>query len=123
MHIAITLADNKGLESSISSVFARCPFYMLIDPETKIFTIEENPAQNASGGAGVKAAQWMIDKEATAVITGNLGPKAHNVLSSANMPAFKSQGGNIEEMLKAYNEKELESFFEPNVDAHSGIQK
>jgi len=123
MHIAITLADNKGLESSISSVFARCPFYMLIDPETKIFTIEENPAQNASGGAGVKAAQWMIDKEATAVITGNLGPKAHNVLSSANMPAFKSQGGNIEETLKAYNEKELESFFEPNVDAHSGIQK
>jgi len=123
MHIAITLADNKGLESSISSVFARCPFYMLIDPETKIFTIEENPAQNASGGAGVKAAQWMIDKEATAVITGNLGPKAHDVLSSANMPAFKSQGGNIEETLKAYNEKELESFFEPNVDAHSGIQK
>ncbi len=123
MHIAITLADNKGLESSISSVFARCPFYILIDPKTKIFTIEENPAQNASGGAGVKAAQWMIDKEATAVITGNLGPKAHDVLSSANMPAFKSQGGNIEETLKAYNEKELESFFEPNVDAHSGIQK
>jgi len=96
---------------------------MLIDPETKIFTIEENPAQNASGGAGVKAAQWMIDKEAAAVITGNLGPKAHDVLSSANMPAFKSQGGSIEETLKAYNGKELESFFEPNVDAHSGIRK
>ena len=78
MHIAITLADNKGLESSISPVFARCPFYMLIDPETKIFTIEENPAKNASGGAGIKAAQWMIDHKVAAIISGNLGPKAQS---------------------------------------------
>ena len=123
MHIAITLADNKGLESSISPIFGRCPFYMLIDPESKEFKIEENPAQSASGGAGVKASQWMIDNEVTAVISGNLGPKAHDVLSSANIPAFKYQSGNIEDTLKAYNGNELESFFEPNVDAHSGIQK
>ena len=123
MHIAITLADNNGLESSISTIFGRCPFYMLIDPESKEFKIKENPAQSASGGAGVKASQWMIDNEVAAVISGNLGPKAHDVLSSANIPAFKFQGGSIEETLKAYNDKELESFFEPNVDAHSGIQE
>ena len=123
MHIAITLADNNGLESSISTIFGRCPFYMLIDPESKEFKIKENPAQSASGGAGVKASQWMIDNEVAAVISGNLGPKAHDVLSSANIPAFKFQGGSIEETLKAYNGKELESFFEPNVDAHSGIQE
>jgi len=123
MHIAITLADNKGLESSISPIFGRCPFYMLIDPESKEFKIEENPAQSASGGAGVKASQWMIDNEVAAVISGNLGPKAHDVLSSAKIPAFKFQNGSIEETLKAYNDNELESFFEPNVDAHSGIQE
>lgn len=123
MHIAITLADNEGLESSISPIFGRCPFYMLIDPQSKEFKIEENPAQSASGGAGVKASQWMIDNEVTAVISGNLGPKAHDVLSSANIPAFKFQSGSIEDTLKAYNDKELESFFKPNVDAHSGIQK
>ncbi len=65
----------------------------------------------------------MIDNEVAAVISGNLGPKAHDVLSSANIPAFKFQSGSIEDTLKAYNGKELESFFEPNVDAHSGIQK
>jgi len=86
MHIAITLADNKGLESSVSPIFGRCPFYMLINPESKEFKIEENTAQSASGGAGVKASQWMIDKEVAAVISGNLGPKAHDVLSSANIP-------------------------------------
>ena len=123
MNIAIPLADNKGLESSISTVFARCPFYMLIDPQTKVFTIEENPAQNASGGAGIKASQWMIDNKADAVICGNLGPKAHDVLSAAKIPAFKYQGGSIEETLKAYDENKLESFFESNVDAHAGIQK
>jgi len=122
MQIAIPLSDNKGLDSSISTVFARCPFYMLIDPETKVFTIEENPAQNASGGAGIKASQWIIDNKADAVICGNLGPKAHDVLSAAKMPAFKYQGGSIEETLEAYNDKNLESFFESNVDAHAGIQ-
>ena len=122
MQIAITLADDKGLDSSISPIFGRSPFFMLIDPESKEFKIEENPAQSASGGAGVKASQWMIDNEVAAVISGNLGPKAHDVLSSANISAFKFQGGSIEETLKAYNSKKLESFFEPNVDAHSGIQ-
>jgi len=115
MQIAIPLSDNKGLDSSISTVFARCPFYMLIDPETKVFTIEENPAQNASGGAGIKASQWIIDNKADAA-------KAHDVLSAAKMPAFKYQGGSIEETLEAYNDKKLESFFESNVDAHAGIQ-
>lgn len=123
MQIAITLADNKGLESSISPIFGRCPFYILIDPESKGFKIEENPAQSASGGAGVKASQWLVENNVAAVISGNLGPKAHDVLSSANILAFKFKGGSIEETLKAYNSKELESFFEPNVDAHSGIQE
>lgn len=121
MKIAITLSDNKGLESTLSPIFGRCPFFLLIDPESKEFTIEENPAQNASGGAGIQASQFMVDKEVSVVISGNLGPKAHDVLSSAAIPAFKSQGGSIEDTLKAYKLKQLESLLEPNVDAHAGM--
>ena len=121
MQIAISLSENNGLNSNISQVFGRCEFFMIIDPETRVFTIEENPAKKASGGAGVRASQYLIEKEIHAVISGNLGPKAHEVLSSADIQVFKYQTGSIEETLKAYSSKKLESLIEPNVNAHSGI--
>jgi predicted Fe-Mo cluster-binding NifX family protein len=120
MQIAITLSDNKGLESTLSPIFGRCPFFMFIDPETKEFIIEENASQSASGGAGIQAAQQIIDKKAAAVISGRLGPKAHSVLLAASIPAFKSEGGSVEETLEAYKQKKLTSLIEPNADAHSG---
>ena len=123
MQIAISLSDNKGLDSTPSPIFGRCPFFIFIDPESKEFTIEENPAKSASGGAGIQASQLMVDKKVSAVISGRLGPKAHSVLSSAAIPAFKSQEGSIEDALKAYKNKKLESLLEPNVDAHSGMSQ
>ena len=123
MQIAFPLSDNKGLESTPSPIFGRCPFFMFIDPESKAFTIEENPAQSASGGAGIQAAQFIINKEASAIICGSIGPKAYDVLSAAAIPAFKPQGGSIEETLNAYKEKQLENLFEANKDAHAGMSK
>jgi len=121
MQIAIPLSDNNGLESTLSPIFGRCPFFMFINPESKEFTIEENPAQNASGGAGIQASQFMVNKEVTAIISGSIGPKAYDVLSTAGIPAFKPQGGSIEKTLTAYKDKQLESLFEPNKDAHAGM--
>ena len=50
MKIAISLNEDKGLDSQVSDIFGRCAFYMLIDPESKEFSVTANPAVNASGG-------------------------------------------------------------------------
>ena len=74
MKIAITLKENAGLDSTVSPIFGRCPYYMFIDPDTKEFTIEENTAMNESGGAGIKAAQFIVDRKAAAVDGDDLQP-------------------------------------------------
>ena len=122
MKIAITLSDNKGMDSTLSPIFGRCAFVMYIDPESKAYTIEENTAQSATGGAGIQAAQQIVDKKATAVISGRLGPKAYAVLSAAAIPAYQSEGGSVEETLNAYQAEKLTSLMEANAGAHSGMR-
>ena len=121
MKIAISLDENNGLDSAASTIFGRCPFFMTIDPASKAFEIIENPARQASGGAGIQAAQWVLDQGATTIISGNLGPKAFDVLSAGNVTAYRHTGGSAKDVLKALEEDTLECLLAPNADAHSGI--
>ena len=120
MQIAISLQENKGLESKVSTIFGRCPFFMFIDPQNKEFEIKENAAKTASGGAGIQAAQMVVDQGSGAVISGNLGPKAHSVLASASIPVYQFPGGSAQEALEAYQQDSLKSLDSPSTAAHSG---
>jgi predicted Fe-Mo cluster-binding NifX family protein len=94
---------------------------MLIDPESMAFTIEANPAQQAPGGAGIQAAQWVLDQGAGVVISGNLGPKAFNVLAAGKVAAYKHEGGSVRAVMDAYQQKTLECLLSPSAEAHSGM--
>ena len=120
MQIAISLQENKGLDSTVSTIFGRCPFFMFVDPKTKEFTIEENAAKAASGGAGIQAAQSVVDKGAAGIISGNLGPKAEEVISSANIPVYQCGSDTANEALDAFSKNELPKLTGPSTTAHSG---
>ena len=120
MQIAISLQENKGLESKVSTIFGRCPFYMFINPQNKSFEIKENAAKAASGGAGIQAAQMIVDQGVEVVISGNLGPKAHSVLASANIALYQFPGGSAQEALDSYLADSMKSLDGPSTAAHSG---
>ena len=120
MQIAISLQENNGLVSQVSTIFGRCPYFMFINPDNNEFEIIENTAKAASGGAGIQAAQTIVDKGAKAVISGNLGPKAHTVLISADIPLFQFPGGSAQEALDAYRQGKLTALNSPSTGAHSG---
>ena len=122
MKIAISLDDNKGMDSQVSSIFGRCANYMLIDSESKEFSIEENPAKTASGGAGIQAAQWVVNQGIEAVISGNLGPKAYDVLSAGGVAAYKHKGESVQATIDAFNNKDLECLLAPTAAAHNGLK-
>jgi len=122
MQIVITLEEKIGLDSKISNIFGRCNFFMFINPDTKKFTIEENPAKDTPGGAGIQAAQFIADNSPAAVITGHLGPKAHTVLFSAGIPVYQFQGKSLEETLNDYNHRNLKNLFEADVKDHTGLK-
>ena len=119
MQIAISLQENNGLVSQVSTIFGRCPYFMFINPDNDEFEIVENTAKAASGGAGIQAAQIIVDKGAEAVISGKLGPKAHAVLISADILLLQFPSGNALEALEAYQQGKLTALNSPNTGAHS----
>ena len=59
MKIAIPLDENK---TDVCMVLARTPFFLFWEDGEQ--TIAENPAAQAQGGAGIQAAQFLVDSAA-----------------------------------------------------------
>ncbi|GMQ59100.1 NifB/NifX family molybdenum-iron cluster-binding protein [Vallitalea sediminicola] len=102
--------------------FGRCPFYAIYDDETKEYEFVENEGAKAAQGAGIKAAQVVVDKGTEVVITGNLGPNAIRVLEAANIKIYRMLGDKIKEQADYYTEGKLISIDKPGA-SHMGIGK
>ncbi|MGD1822262.1 MAG: NifB/NifX family molybdenum-iron cluster-binding protein [Pleomorphochaeta sp.] len=116
MKVAIAAAK-KDLNSEINQTFGRAPLFAIYDTETKDVEFVENGAMGASGGAGIKSSQFLVDQKIEAVISFRLGENAVRVLTGAGITLYsavyeKSLQENIDLLL---NDK-LESL----VDIHSG---
>lgn len=122
MIIAISVEEDRGLDSPTSQIFGRCPFYVLFDNSSESIKTVANPAINAAGGAGIQAAQFLIDQQVQAIISGNLGPKAQALLQSADITCYQFDGGRVQKALDALAKGELNVLSGPNVAAHSGMR-
>ena len=103
MKIAIS-STGKELTDNISEVFARCPYFVIADIENgkiKETKIIENKIANQLGQAGISAAQSMADKNVEAVITGNVGPRALDVLKQFNIGIYAGDG-TVEKVLQEF---------------------
>jgi predicted Fe-Mo cluster-binding NifX family protein len=120
MKVVVT-SEGTDLDSDASLVFGRCPVYIFVDTETMGFEAVTNPAQSAPGGAGIKAAQFVVRQGAQAVLTGNVGPNAYNVLEAASVPMFTHEGGTVRHVVEAYNSGQLKSSAGASARAHAGM--
>lgn len=101
MRIAIPV-DEKNIDSSICVSFGRTPYFLIYDTDTKKSEFFDNGAAKSTGGAGIKAAQILVDKKADIIITPRCGENAANVLKSAEIKIFKSNGSSIKDNIDAY---------------------
>jgi len=94
MKIAVSSTD-KNIESNVSDVFGRCPCFIIAEiKDGKIEKTEVIKNENAdqTGGAGISTAQLMAEKDINAVITGNVGPRALDVLKQFNIEIYSGEG-------------------------------
>jgi predicted Fe-Mo cluster-binding NifX family protein len=101
MKIVIT-SNGADLESPMSPVFGRCPVFIFIEDDVDGFEAVKNPAMDAHGGAGIQAAQFVVDKGAEAIITGRVGPKAMDVLKAADIPIYIFQGESVRQAVESF---------------------
>ncbi|RLC81189.1 MAG: dinitrogenase iron-molybdenum cofactor biosynthesis protein [Chloroflexi bacterium] len=120
MKIVVT-ANGTGLDAPATPIFGRCPTYVFVDTETMAVESVDNPAMNAAGGAGIQAAQFVVERGARAVISGNMGPNAFNVLQSANVPIYLFGGGTVQQAVEAYKAGQLSTTGGASGPAHAGM--
>jgi predicted Fe-Mo cluster-binding NifX family protein len=121
MKIVVT-AEGKDLNAPASSRFGRCPTYIFVDSESMAFQAVPNPAMSSPGGAGIQAAQFVVEQGAKAVLTANVGPNAMDVLQAAGVSVYMFRGGSVQEAVEAYKAGQLPSATEANVRSHSGMR-
>lgn len=119
MKIVVT-ANGAGLDAATSPVFGRCPTYVFVDTETMAHESVANPAISAAGGAGIQAAQYVLEQGAQAVLSGNVGPNAYGVLQAAGAEVYLLQGSTVREAVEAYKAGQLSAAGGANVPAHTG---
>jgi predicted Fe-Mo cluster-binding NifX family protein len=108
------------LQSSIDPRFGRCAYIIFYDTDTGDWEAVQNANREASGGAGIRTAQSVIDRGATAVVTGNIGPNAMQVLET-QVKVYTGFGGTVEEAIQALKEGGLASSSSPTVQEHAGM--
>ena len=110
MKIAIS-SKEKDLNGEVDSVFGRCPYFLIVEIEDKKiqgFEAIENTSAKQMGGAGISAAQIVAEKNVDAVITGNIGPRALDVLGQFNVKIYNGSGP-IDEVLQEFIDGKLET--------------
>jgi len=122
MKICIT-ATEPTLDSSLDPRFGRCQFFLIADTETMTFEAIKNDFLEASGGAGIQAGQLMISKQVQAVLTGNIGPNAEQVLSAANIKIFTGISGAVKEVIDQYRQGQYKPALAPSVGSKFGMEK
>jgi predicted Fe-Mo cluster-binding NifX family protein len=106
MKIAVS-ATAPHLDADLDPRFGRCQYLLVVDSESMEFEAIENPAITASGGAGIQAAEVVARQGVGAVITGECGPNAYQVLSSAGITVLTGASGTVRDMVGAFKRGEL----------------
>ncbi|MBN1230558.1 MAG: NifB/NifX family molybdenum-iron cluster-binding protein [Anaerolineales bacterium] len=108
MKIAFSAADDKGLDSSMSHHFGRCPFYVLVDVDgetvTNVKTIKNPFSQDHQPGM---VPQFIFEQHANVMVTGGMGRRAIDFFSIQKIEVATGADGLVREALKQYRNGEL----------------
>lgn len=121
MKIAIPV-DDVSMDTNICISFGRAPYFMIYDTESKNATFLDNSAAASQGGAGIKAAQIIVDSGAEALLTPRCGENAADVFRAANIRIYQTNGIMLKHNLIAFENGDLEvlSDIHPGFHNHGG---
>ncbi|RCV64640.1 putative Fe-Mo cluster-binding protein, NifX family [Methanophagales archaeon] len=119
MNVCVT-ATAGDLNAQVDPRFGRCQYFVFVDPDTMAIETMPNDAIAVSGGAGIQAAQTVVDKGVEALISGNMGPNAFQVLSAAGVKVVTGAYGTVKEAVEMYKTGTLSETDAATVSAHAG---
>lgn len=117
MKIAIPV-EERSINASVCVSFGRSPYFLIYDIDTDEEKYITNVAASAQGGAGIKAAQAVIDEGAEAVIIPRLGQNAADVLNVGSIKLYKAEFGSVKHNIEQFKENKLSILTETHAGFH-----
>lgn len=122
MKVAIAAKD-KTLRSHVDDHFGRCPFFILVDPESMGFETIENPGHKEKDAAGIQSCELLISKGVDAVVVKNIGHNSVETLSGASITIYVVTSGTVLNVIEKLKKGELTSTERPTVGFQDGLDE
>jgi predicted Fe-Mo cluster-binding NifX family protein len=106
MKVAIS-ATGRSLGAQVDPRFGRCKYLIIVNIGTMEFEAIPNVSTDSMSGAGVQMAQAIIEKGVKVVITDNIGPNAHRVLSFAGIRIISGTSGTVRNVVERFKRGQL----------------
>lgn len=104
---------------TVSASFGRATHFLIYDDVSGESQIIENAAAQSAGGAGIQAAQLVVDSGAQVLLTPRCGQNAANVLLAAGIKLYKAiPGYGAMDNVKAFREGKLDELHEIHEGFH-----
>jgi predicted Fe-Mo cluster-binding NifX family protein len=106
MKIAITTTGTT-LTDAVDPRFGRCANFIFVDTDlvgldSDTAETQPNTAVSSGHGAGVQAAQFVVERGAEAIIAGRFGPNAAQVFQTANVKTYIAQEMTVQQAIDAF---------------------
>jgi predicted Fe-Mo cluster-binding NifX family protein len=116
--IAVTSTDGT-MEGMVDERFGRCRKLVVYNPQSNAIEVLDNKANTGlAQGAGIQTAQNVVSAGAHAVISGDFGPKAFQVLRAAGIEVYSTANMTVREALSRFAKGKLTKLAGADVQSH-----
>lgn len=119
--VAVTCVG-QTTDAPIDPRFGRCQYFVILDINGRVEAVK-NSARGLGNGAGIQAAQEMIDRRVDAIITGDVGPNAYRVLSAAEIDVYVGCRGTVSDAIDRFRRNDLAQASAATAPGHHRMRK
>ena len=121
MKIAVT-STGESVTATLDPRFGRAKLFLIYETEDGSLSALDNlESRESQQGAGVRAAERLVQEDVSAVLTGHCGPKAFQVLRAAGVLVYNCGATTVAGALAELRAGRLRAALDPDVEAHAGL--
>jgi predicted Fe-Mo cluster-binding NifX family protein len=121
MKIVIS-SNGPSLDSEVDPRFGRCQYFLVVDLDDMSFEALPNENLARGSGVGIQSAKLVADRGIKAVLTGNIGPNAYDVLGEVGVEVITGVSGVVREKAQQYKNGELRPNNQASTQVVPGLQ-
>jgi len=115
----VITTTGQTLDTPMDRRFGRAGGFLVYDLDTEAYTVIDNDQNlHAAQGAGIQAAQQVVESGAEALITGHCGPKAFRVLSAARLAIYNCDAETVAQAIEQFKSGQLKPALSADVEGH-----